>query len=68
MRASYVNLRSFMKYAKDKRKSIRFGYVIPKLNRGNEDLSTKSFGESLHVSGNTGQLITTKQDNGFPHK
>nr|GEU66821.1 reverse transcriptase domain-containing protein [Tanacetum cinerariifolium] len=30
--------------------------------RGNEDLSTKSFGESLHVFGNIGQLITTKQD------
>nr|GEX91817.1 hypothetical protein [Tanacetum cinerariifolium] len=30
--------------------------------RGNEDLSTKSVGESLHISENTGQLITTKQD------
>nr|GEU76173.1 hypothetical protein [Tanacetum cinerariifolium] len=36
-----------------------FTYLVP---RGNEDLSAKSFGESLHISGNTGQLITTKQD------
>nr|GEU62981.1 integrase, catalytic region, zinc finger, CCHC-type, peptidase aspartic, catalytic [Tanacetum cinerariifolium] len=33
--------------------SIRFGYVIPNLNRENEDLSTKSVGESLHTFGYT---------------